>query len=148
MLRWDVRFSTHNADVYLRQLDRLGCILAFPATDKRRAKYLVVRDLKARPAPVLDEGLSQLMRIYYIDDNPDSVRGVMQALGLGLRPSRIAMFLSPEVERQLLELEKKAYEARYGPYDEERIYETRFRVNPLAGDRIEVISVVLKGPVR
>jgi hypothetical protein len=147
-LRWNLRFPADNAHDYLRQLDRLGAILAVPVAERPEVQYKVVRDLKARPARLLDEDLSKIQRIYWIDDDPASVRGVMQALGLRQRPSRFIAFMPAEVEQRLFELEKEAYEKQHGRYEEERIYETHFRVNPRAGNRIEVVSLELKGPGR
>jgi hypothetical protein len=90
MLRWSMRFSTQNGADYLSQLKGLGANLAIPVNDGPNPRYRIVRDLSARPARLLDEDLSTANRISWKDVKPDSVAGIMEALGLqGMRPSHI-----------------------------------------------------------
>ena len=69
-------FTAGDGPEYLKQLQGLGAILAFPVTGGEAPKYKVVRDL--RPGgKLLDEEISKIQRIYWIDDKPDAVRDVL-----------------------------------------------------------------------
>ncbi len=123
MLRWTLKFDTSSGEDYVRQLRGLGAILAIPVQGGERPEYKIVRDLSQRPAKLLDEDLSKIHRIYWIDDKPQSVREVMNTLGLKLQPRHFVAFMPEELEQKLLRLEK-AHAGR----EEDQIYETKFRV--------------------
>src|SRR5262249_13837392 len=85
-------------------------------------EYKIVRDLNS-PAQLLDEDIGKIQRIYWIDDKPGSVRDMMGALGLAIRPSHFVAFMPEELENKLFELEK----ARAGGRPEAQINETKSR---------------------
>jgi hypothetical protein len=125
MLRWTMHFNTNTGPDYLRQLAGLGAILAIPVREGPGGRdYKIVRDLSARPAMLLDEDISKIQRIYWIDDKPQSVADVMMTLGVNMRPSHFVAFMPPELENKLFEMEKA--HARGRPEDD--ILETHFRV--------------------
>jgi hypothetical protein len=147
MLRWNMHFPTRSAAEYIRQLRILGAILAIPVVDGPEPEYRIVRDLsmKRRPAPLLVEDVSKIQRIYWIDDKPESVRDVMEALGLSMRPSRFVAFMPVELENSLFQMEKKYMKQKYGRFNEDEIYETRFRVVPSGGTfKPVLVSMKLK----
>jgi hypothetical protein len=134
MLRWTMTFDTRNGQDYLKQLRGLGAILAIPEEGKD-GEYEVIRDLSRHPAQPQAEDVRKIQRIFWIDNNPSSVMGMMQALGLNRRPSHFVAFMPEELEQKLFELEHK-----YRGLKEEQIHETRFKVNHTArGYEPEVI---------
>ena len=136
MLRWSMVFNTRTGEDYVRQLRGLGAILAVPVKEGQKPDYKIVRDLSKRPAQLLDEDLSQIKRIYWIDDKPRSVEEVMKVLQVRLRPSHFVAFMPIELEDQLFKLERA-----YRGLDEDQIHETRFRVIESGGTfRPEVIE--------
>jgi hypothetical protein len=120
-LRWTMIFNTRDGDDYVRQLQALKAILAIPGSG--RDEYLVIDDLRKRPAEPRPKDIQEINRIYWIDDRPDSVMSLSRALQLSPVPERIVAFFPQELEQELL---KK--ELRYGHLPEERIGETRFQV--------------------
>jgi serine/threonine protein kinase len=130
--RWKLLFRTNNGAEHLNQLRGLGAILAIPVTEGPPPTYRVVRDLARRPARLLAEDVSTIQRIDWVDNTPQSVADLMDALGLSIRPSHFKAFMPEEVEKQLYELEKA--EAHGRPEDD--IKETRFRVKRV-GNRYE-----------
>jgi hypothetical protein len=143
MLRWNMRFPANSAQEYLEQLRRLGAILAIPMPG---GQYQVIHDLRRRPAQPVEEDVAKLNRIFWIDDNPQSVPGVLRALGLPQGPRRFVAFMPQELEKSLYDMEKRHMRQRYGFYNEDRIYETRFRVEPALGYKVVVIAMTLKAP--
>jgi hypothetical protein len=123
MLRWSLLFNTKTGEDYVRQLRGLHAILAVPVKEGPPDEYKVVRDLSRRPARLLDEDISRLNRIYWRDTDPRSVREVMSALGIRLRPSKFVAFMPRELEQKLFELERD-----YRGLAEDQIYETKFRI--------------------
>jgi hypothetical protein len=147
MLRWHMRFTANTGAEYLSQLRGLGAILAFPVSEGSDPKYQVVRDL--RPGgKLLDEDLSKIQRIYWIDDKPQSVRDILGALRINLRPvpSRFVAFMPEELEKSLFDMERRYVERVLRQrFDEDRIDETQFRVVLSGrGFKPELISVRLK----
>jgi hypothetical protein len=125
MLRWAMIFDTRTGHDYLNQLRTLGAILAIP-TGADGKSYKIVRDLSGRgPAKLLDEDVSSIQRIFWIDDRPESVDSVMLALQCKLRPNHFVAFMPPSLEEELFQLEKK-YKGR----SEDQIHETKFRIVP------------------
>jgi hypothetical protein len=133
MLRWTMQFDTRSGQDYLRQLRGLGAILAIPK-DNSGKEYWIVRDLGSRPPPLLDEDISQIQRIYWIDDNAHSVSTVMRALGVNLSPSRFVAFMPPELEEKLFEIELK-----YRGLKEDDIDATTFAVRVMGGKYVPVV---------
>jgi hypothetical protein len=146
MLRWSMRFNTNSGSEYLAQLRGLGAILAFPVGDPAKPDYEVVRDL--RPGGrFLKEDLTKIQRIYWIDENLNSVRGVLQALGQPLRtPTRMVVFLPEELEKQLYDMERSCVEnVLKSPFDENRVNETHFRVLATPGGfKPQIVRVTLR----
>jgi hypothetical protein len=149
MLRWHMRFTANTGQEYLKQLRGLGAILAIPVREGEEPQYKVIRDLRSG-APLLDEDLSKIQRIYWIDDKPSSVRDIMMALGHPeLRPNRFVAFMPEKLEAELFRMEKNYVENVLGikPFNEaneDKVGETNFRVVPTArGYRPELINVTL-----
>jgi hypothetical protein len=125
MLRWTMQFDTRSGQDYLRQLRGLGAILAIPK-DRSGKDFWIIRDLGSRPPPLLDEDVSTIQRIFWIDDKPHSVASIMRALGLNLTPDRFVAFMPEELEQKLFDLE-----LRYRGLKEDDIEETIFQVRLL-----------------
>jgi hypothetical protein len=126
MLRWTLKFDTRSGEDYVRQLRGLGAILAIPVKEVKGQppEYKIVRDLWKRPAQLLDEDISKIKRIYWVDDNPRSVMEVMNVLQVRLRPSHFIAFMPVELEMfELVELEHA-----YKGLAEDQILETKFRI--------------------
>jgi formylglycine-generating enzyme required for sulfatase activity len=123
MLRWSLQFDTRSGQEYLQQLRGLGAILAIPKTTKNSTDYWVIRDLSGRPPQLLDEDLSKMQRIFWIDNKPQSVASVMHALGLTMEPERFVAFMPQEIEEELLKLEHN-----FQGIEEDDIHETVFRI--------------------
>jgi len=118
VLRWTMMFDTSNGADYARQLQAMGALLGIPGPD---GKYRVVRNLTP-PAQLLNEDITKIQRIFWIDDKPDSIGPLLQALRLAPAPHVVAFF--PEkLEKELL-----AKELRFRNRAENEILETRFRV--------------------
>ena len=136
MLRWSMSFNTRTGADYVRQLRGLGAILAVPVKEGERPEYKIVRDLTRRPAQMLEEDLSQIKRIYWIDDKPRSVMEVMNTLQIRMRPSHFVAFMPIELEEKLFELERA-----YKGLAEDQIHETKFRIVESGGSfRPEVME--------
>jgi hypothetical protein len=107
----------------------------------------VVRDLKKKPADLLNEDLSKIQRIYWIDDKPKSVEDVIKALGLWGKikpiPSRFVAFMPHELEQKLFEMERNHVEKDLKrTFDEDKIEETVFRVVPRGSGWVPILSKV------
>jgi hypothetical protein len=124
-LRWVMVFDTYNGDDYANQLSGLGAILAIPRDNNQ---YRIIRDLKRRPAQLLDEDIEKIKRIYWVDDKRESITPLCLALGVNPTPDHVVAFFPERLENQLLSLETK-----YKGLKEEQIYETRFKVRKTAG---------------
>jgi hypothetical protein len=132
MLRWTLMFNTDNGADYLAQLRGLGAILAIPVNVENR-EFKFVRKLTP-PAQLEEEDITKINRIYWVDEKPESVRDLMAALGVKMRPSFFVAFMPEELENKLFELEK----AKAGGRPEDQILETKFKVKR-TGDRSEPV---------
>lgn len=101
MIRWTMHFETADPADYLRQLDGMGAILAIPVD----GEYKIVRDLKHRPAKLLDEDVAKIQRIYWVDEQQRSVDGIMRVLGINVRADRFVAFMPEDIENRLRKLE-------------------------------------------
>ena len=129
MLRWTMAFNTNSALNYLSQLKGLGAILAIPVReDAAGREYRIVRNLTA-PAKLLQEDIGEIQRIFWIDDNPQSVQDMMAVLRVPLRPSHFVAFMPEELEAKLYKLEKAYLDKRHPGRTEDDIVETKFRIN-------------------
>ncbi len=136
--RWVLTFETRNGSDYLRQLEALGAILAVPLEGDR---YLVIRDLKQRPVRGNIENAADIQRIFWIDDKPQSVRALAEALQLERVPVCIVAFFPDQLEDELLRKELAFRNRR-----EEEIRRTYFRLDRRGG-RFEPV-VVDQEPLR
>jgi hypothetical protein len=129
MLRWSLLFDTQNGRDYVAQLNGLGAILAVPVgKDENKPDFKIIRDLKARPAKLLDEDIGKIKRIYWLDDKPQSVGDVMTVLGVKAKPSYFVAFMPEELENKLLKLEKAYLDKHHKGRTERDILETLFRI--------------------
>jgi hypothetical protein len=119
-LRWTITFKTSGGSDYLRQLNLLGAILAFRHPD---GEIKVVRDLLGRPLKMGGENLKQLNRIFWIDDNRDSVEQLATALGLNFVPDQIVALFPHDFEKALADKEKA-----FANRTEDQIKATKFLV--------------------
>lgn len=148
MLRWTMLFNTNSGANYVAQLQGLGAILAIPVHESKNERdYKIVRDLSARPAPLVKEDISKIQRIYWIDNSPQSVHDVLNTLGIKLRrvPSHFVAFMPEELEQKLHDLEKNYLEQHYPRSSEDNITETKFRINVRDGKyEPEVLDLKVK----
>src|SRR5262245_10329167 len=136
MMRWTMFFTTNGAADYLQQMRQLGVILGVQMQDET---IFLIRDLSKRPARP-EKGSAVPGRIFWMDDNPESVRAMTEELKLEMRPWRVIAFFPEWVEKKLLEREL-AYGKSYGRNTEESIKETKFRVDIRNGEpRFTVIE--------
>ena len=85
----------------------MGAVLAVP-TGPDNKSYKIIRDLSGQRAPqLLDEDISKIQCIFWIDDRPDSVRSLITALRLRFMPNHFVTFMR-ELEEKLYEMEKRA----------------------------------------
>jgi hypothetical protein len=146
MLRWHMRFTANSGPEYLSQLRGLGAILAFPVVEGANPQFKVVHDLRPGGA-LLDEDISGIQRIYWIDDKQRSVVDILGALGARIPPpSRFVAFMPEKLEQDLFDMEKRYVErVLRRPFNEDLIDETNFRVVPTArGYKPELISVTMR----
>ncbi len=132
MDRWVLTFETRDGFDYLRQLETLGAILAVPLEGDR---FLVIRNLKHRPARGEIENAAAIQRIFWIDDKPESVRSLARALQLERVPGHIVAFFPDALEEELLRKELAFRNRR-----EEEIRKTYFRLERHGG-RFEPVVV-------
>jgi hypothetical protein len=128
MNRWVLRFNTSSGADYVAQLRGLGAILAVPTQEvPDDPRYRLIRDLRPG-AKLLDEDLSKINRIYWKDEKPESVREVMNYLGLRMTPSHFVAFMPVELEQKLFEMEARYLKRHHPRATEDDILITRFRV--------------------
>jgi hypothetical protein len=146
-LRWSMLFNTPNSADYVAQLRGLNAVLAIPVReDANGTQYQVIRDLGGRPPKLLDEDMNAILRmVRWIDENPNSVRGVMSVLRLKLQPSHFFAFMPPELEAKLLRLELDYLKSNSRNRNEDDIESTKFRIRVRNGKyEPEVIEQKLK----
>jgi hypothetical protein len=146
MLRWSMTFDTRDGRDYLNQLAGLGAILALP-TDKNTppSGYYVIREPLRRPVELKEGDVSQIKCIFWVDDRPDSVKSLLNALGVNLDITHFVAFMPPAVEEKLYQIERDKYGRR-----EDEIYETKFKVRRTPAGRFEpyVVSQTAKSGAR
>lgn len=123
MLRWTLSFEKSTCEEYVKQMQELGAILAFP-TEKE--EYVLVRDLSKRPAEAKEaktEDIGKMNRIYWFDKDLESVRSVCKLLGIKGSPEYFIAFFPEKLENELYEKELK-----YKNRKEDEIQETKFKV--------------------
>jgi hypothetical protein len=121
--RWVMVFNTSRGEGadYLRQLDGLGAILAFPTADDN---YLVIHNLKEKPVRPVPEDIRKFDLIWWVDDKPRSVQSLAAAIGIYPPPDHFVAFFPLELERELLDKEMKYFRGS----NEDDIEETVFNV--------------------
>ncbi len=132
-LRWSMLFNTTNSTDYVAQLRGLGAILAIPVREdaaKGLCDYKILRDLStSHPAKFSDEDIHNIQRLVrWVDENPESVRGVMAVLRLNLKPSHFLAFMPEELEEKLLRLEIDYLKKKHPGHKEDDIKATKFRI--------------------
>jgi hypothetical protein len=138
MLRWSMLFNTSNSSDYVAQLRGLGAILAIPVREdaaKGICDYKILRDLStSHPAKFSDEDIHNIQRLVrWVDENPESVRGVMAVLRLNLKPSHFLAFMPEELEEKLLRLEIDYLKRNHRGHKEDDIKATKFRIKVRTG---------------
>jgi hypothetical protein len=131
-LRWQLNLRTADGLDYLRQLKGLGAILAI---DGPNGELLVIEDLSKRPAKPVAKDLSEINRIYWVDDGTSDGREsaygrraideIARALQLSPPPRRIIAFFPVEFENELLRKE-----LAYRNLPEDEIDATYFKLVP------------------
>lgn len=134
-LRWHLIFNISNAADYLDQLHRMKAMVGLQLADR---SIHMLTDLRKRPA-VLQKATQVPDRIFWMDDDPESIRTICEELQIPVSPIRVIAFFPEAIEEELLRKER-AYGRRFGRVQEDDFVETTFRVTNDYG-RID-ISVV------
>jgi len=122
MLRWSMIFDTRTGKDYLHQLRSLGAILAVPTAADGKT-YKILRDLSGvGPPKLLEEDISKIQCIFWIDDRPESVASLMHAINYQGNPGHFVAFMPLKLEQELFEMEKK-----FAGRTEDQIHETKFK---------------------
>jgi hypothetical protein len=140
VLRWVMKFNISSGSEYLRELNMCGAILGVPDDN---GNVLVIRELLRKPAQGKVEDVKKLNRIFWIDNNPDSMQAMAAALGLEKVPREVIAFFPYSLEQKLLEREL-AYGKKYGRKTEEDIEETVFQMQ-FRGGKPDPIVVEQRG---
>jgi hypothetical protein len=122
MLRWSMIFDTRSGGDYRTQLQALGAVIAVPVGNDRK-NYKVIRDLSGR-GKLLDEDITKINCIFWVDDRAESVRSLMGALGINSMPDHFIAFMPLKLEDELFRKERA-----YKGLEEDQIFETHFRVH-------------------
>ncbi|MBV9124917.1 MAG: hypothetical protein JO112_16305 [Planctomycetes bacterium] len=124
VLRWTMIFNTENGADYLKQLEYFKAIVAIPLPQGQNQFELL--DLSKKPAvprQVSYEELGKLKHIFWVDNQPQSVRSLAEALKLPFPPSMMVAFFPLSFEQELL-----TKEHNFQGLAEEDIKETKFKV--------------------
>jgi hypothetical protein len=127
LLRWVMIFNIRQPEDYARQLQDLKAILAIPIAGKDK-EFQVIEDLSKRPVQPKAKDVTQIDRIYWRDDRPESVASLARVLGITPAPPYFVAFFPQELEKKLLE--KELAHAHGKP--EGMIEETRFQIRSTA----------------
>lgn len=117
--RWILRFRSVSVEDLLDQYAGLSAELAFPTQGDR---FRFFNNLKSRPPPSRLQGLEKERRLYWQEDNPQSLGGLTQYLGLA-PVSYMLVFLPEAVEDKMARME-----AAYAGLKEDQIASTVFEV--------------------
>ena len=127
--RWEMIFRADSHADYLRQLHALGAYIGIPDLN---GKLMIVKNLNDRPTKWQYETNSELDRVYWIDNRPESARGIAELLQMDVIPSMFVAFIPRSIEDQLVKVEME-YAAKYKVTKESDIKETQFNVSFRAG---------------
>lgn len=142
VMRWTMKFNTADGFDYLRQLRAMKAILAFPQANGRIVTY----DLSKVPPTPETGDLRKINRMYWIDNSPESMRGIAVALKMRFLPNQMIAFFPEELERRLLGAELDYMDRTYGRRDEDAIHQTFFDITVDGDDyRVRVADLQLKG---
>jgi uncharacterized protein (TIGR03067 family) len=143
ILRWRILFDTRDGSDYLKQLDALGALVAFPGGDG--GKYRVIRDLNKRPAQSTVEDVAKFQRVFWAESDPRTIRLLGKELGLESLPQMIVVILPKYVEDELLRKELAHAQGQKPNAKEDEIEETTFKfVRANSRFEIQVVSQALK----
>jgi hypothetical protein len=129
-LRWTMMFNTQDGRDYKRQLADLSrsmrekTIVAIPRPD---GQYLVFRNLAHEPPAGRIEDIGEIKRIFWVDEKPESIASLAEALGVRFPPPYLVVFFPEELENKLLRLELNYGNTR-GRHTEDQIQETKFQI--------------------
>ena len=123
MLRWVMVFETRNSREYVNQLAGLVPHDS-PSRPDAMANTSSSRNPLNVPCALEAKDVASLNRIYWVDDKPQSVRGVLQELGVTMSAPHFVAFMPRQLEAELSEKELKFAKGR----GEEDIFETKFKV--------------------
>ncbi|MGE3807140.1 MAG: hypothetical protein AB7K24_20955 [Gemmataceae bacterium] len=101
-MRWHLNLEAADGRDCLRQMAELGIILAVREPD---GKYRVFNDLARLPLSGQIEDPRSIKRLPIVDQNPQSVAFLAQALGLPYRPHHVFAFLPQSLEAELVKKE-------------------------------------------
>jgi hypothetical protein len=118
-LRWTLVFNTENGQDYRNQLAQFHAIVAVP----EGKEYRVFRDLTKAPPVGKIEDITEIKRIFWVDDKPQSVNSLANEFGIRPPPPHFVAFFPKEFEEKLLQLEKS-----YRNKPVEQIAETQFTI--------------------
>ncbi|HEV3445619.1 MAG TPA: hypothetical protein VG099_13310 [Gemmataceae bacterium] len=124
--RWTMIFNIRDPQDYARQLSALGAYLAVPTS--REDEYLVIEDLSRRTARL--RSVSDINRMFWIDEKPDAVGPLLRELGYEKIPSYFVAFFPVELEQELLRKELE-----YKNLPESRIEGTKFQIRRTGGSK-------------
>jgi hypothetical protein len=144
MLRWQMMFSTRSGQDYVAQLHDLGAIVGIPVN--RDGKKYLTCDLTKQPFRFVEDDLKNNTRIWWHDDNPDSVKKVMRELGYnGVPPSHFLAFMPEDLEKKMYQMELS-----YKGLSEEEVehVETKFRCFQSPATRKFDVRVDSQTPVK
>jgi hypothetical protein len=127
--RWTMIFNIRDPEDYARQLHALGAVLAVPGEN---GQYMVIEDLSARPVVARPKDISEINRMFWVDDKAGAVEPLFRVLEYRPIPTYFVAFFPLELERDLL---KK--ELEYKRLPEGKIKETRFQVRRSNSGRYE-----------
>jgi hypothetical protein len=127
LLRWTMVFNIRQPEDYARQLQDLKAILAIPITGKDN-QFLLIEDLAKRPVEPRPRDVSQINRIYWVDDDAKSVSSLARVLGVEPAPPYFVAFFPEELEKKLLQKELAYARGK----TEDMIQETRFQIRSTA----------------
>lgn len=101
-MRWHLNLQASDARDCLRVMAELGIILAVREPD---GTYRVFHDLAMNPLTGQLEDPRSIKRLPIVDQNPQSVAFLAQALGLRYRPHHVFAFLPQNLEAELVKQE-------------------------------------------
>lgn len=140
MVRWVLQLEYGDAAEYVHQLQLLGAQIGF-ARPGETDRIDLIRDLGPRPAHPEPAPAAEINRIFWKDNQPRSVLGVCEVLGVPApNPPHFYAFLPVDLEKELLDKEMSVGR-RFGRDTEAKIRETIFAVS-FVGNRpiLEVIE--------